>query len=310
VIVCDTGPLVEAADRGDADNRACTDLFTGLHLARRPILVPAPVVAEVGYLLGRTGGARIESTFLRSIAQQTIIIVDLELADYERMAQLVDLRRLPARHYRRSRRRGSREAADHRRRDPRPPPLQRRPPPTRRGVHASPVIHSMHGTRASVIPRSRLARRPWCSLSIVFTMSNAHNGSTPPPLSITSRDRNKRRNGQMRSRLGESNPRPTHYEYAEPRVRGAPPVHLCTSDCSPCSESDADELHWRQRRRPRRRSKGSWARSPLVPASTGNHDDDLHTGNQSDRRHRTPARPRSPERSPVRLDRRLEGFCA
>ena len=90
MIVCDTGPLVAAADRSDADNRACTDLFTGLHLARRPILVPAPVVAEVGYLLGRTGGARIESTFLRSIVQQTIIIVDLELADYERMAELVD----------------------------------------------------------------------------------------------------------------------------------------------------------------------------------------------------------------------------
>ena len=90
MIICDTGPLVAAADRGDADNRACTDLFTGLHLARRPILVPAPVVAEVGYLLARTGGPRIESAFLRSIAQQTIIIVDLELADYERMADLVD----------------------------------------------------------------------------------------------------------------------------------------------------------------------------------------------------------------------------
>jgi hypothetical protein len=36
---------------------ACTDLLTGLHLARRAILVPAPVVAEVGYLLARAGGA-------------------------------------------------------------------------------------------------------------------------------------------------------------------------------------------------------------------------------------------------------------
>lgn len=90
MIVCDTGPLVAAADRSDADNRACTDLFAGLHLARRPILVPAPVVAEVGYLLGRAGGARIESAFLRSIVQRTIAIVDLELVDYERMAELVD----------------------------------------------------------------------------------------------------------------------------------------------------------------------------------------------------------------------------
>jgi predicted nucleic acid-binding protein len=90
VIVCDTGPLVAAADRDDRDNRACTDLLTGLHLARRAILVPAPVVAEVGYLLARTGGARIEAAFLRSIVAQTVTIVDLELADYGRMAELVE----------------------------------------------------------------------------------------------------------------------------------------------------------------------------------------------------------------------------
>jgi predicted nucleic acid-binding protein len=95
VIVCDTGPLVAAADRDDQHNRACTDLFTGLHLARRAILVPAPVVAEVGCLLGRAGGAKIEAAFLRSIVQETLT-VDLELVDYERMAELVEvIRRLP-----------------------------------------------------------------------------------------------------------------------------------------------------------------------------------------------------------------------
>lgn len=90
MIVCDTGPLVAAADRNDADNRPCTDLFTSLHLAGRPILVPAPVVAEVGYLLGRAGGSRVESAFLRSIARQSISIVDLKISDYERMAELVE----------------------------------------------------------------------------------------------------------------------------------------------------------------------------------------------------------------------------
>jgi predicted nucleic acid-binding protein len=90
VIVCDTGPLVAAADRDDQDNRACTDLLTGLHLAHRAILVPAPVVAEVGYLLARAGGAKIEAAFLRSVVAQTITIVDLELADSERMAELVE----------------------------------------------------------------------------------------------------------------------------------------------------------------------------------------------------------------------------
>ncbi|MGH3616228.1 MAG: type II toxin-antitoxin system VapC family toxin [Pseudonocardia sp.] len=90
MIVCDTGPLVAAADRDDQHNRACTDLLTGLHLARRTILVPAPVVAEVGYLLSRTGGAKIEAAFLRSVVHRTITIVDLELADYARMAELVE----------------------------------------------------------------------------------------------------------------------------------------------------------------------------------------------------------------------------
>ncbi|MGL5861522.1 MAG: hypothetical protein ACRCY9_09740, partial [Phycicoccus sp.] len=76
MIVCDTGPLVAAADRDHGHNRACTDLLTGLHLARRKVLVPAPVVAEVGYLLGRTGGARVEAAFLRSIVDGVISVVD------------------------------------------------------------------------------------------------------------------------------------------------------------------------------------------------------------------------------------------
>ena len=48
------------------------------------------MVAEVGYLLGRAGGAKIEAAFLRSLVQETFTIVDLELADYERMAELVE----------------------------------------------------------------------------------------------------------------------------------------------------------------------------------------------------------------------------
>ena len=54
MIVCDTGPLVAAAIRNDVDNHACTELFTGLHMARRTILVPGPVIAEVAYLLQRS----------------------------------------------------------------------------------------------------------------------------------------------------------------------------------------------------------------------------------------------------------------
>jgi uncharacterized protein len=90
VIVCDTGPLVAAAIRDDADNHACTELFTSLHLAGRQVLVPAPVVAEVGYLLGRTGGARIEAAFLQSFADGTLTCIDLVPGDFARMADLVE----------------------------------------------------------------------------------------------------------------------------------------------------------------------------------------------------------------------------
>jgi predicted nucleic acid-binding protein len=71
MIVCDTGPLVAAATRNDIDCHACTELFTGLHLAGRTILVPGPVVAEVAYLLQSRGGTAAEASFLRALAEGT-----------------------------------------------------------------------------------------------------------------------------------------------------------------------------------------------------------------------------------------------
>lgn len=90
MIICDTGPIVAAGDRDEEHNRECTDLFTGLHLAQRRILVPAPVIAEVGYLLARNAGPKVEARFLRSIPSRSITVVDLEFADYRRMAELVE----------------------------------------------------------------------------------------------------------------------------------------------------------------------------------------------------------------------------
>ena len=89
MIVCDTGPLVAAALSNDSDHEACVELFTALHAARRELLVPATVVAEVGYLLAREAGARVESLFLRSLADGDFTPVDLSSADYTRMAGLV-----------------------------------------------------------------------------------------------------------------------------------------------------------------------------------------------------------------------------
>jgi predicted nucleic acid-binding protein len=89
VIVCDTGPLVAAALANDSDHAVCVRLFNDLHTAGRPLLIPATVVAEAGYLLNREAGPRVESLFLRSIAEGDFAAVDLTLADYARMADLV-----------------------------------------------------------------------------------------------------------------------------------------------------------------------------------------------------------------------------
>lgn len=89
MIVCDTGPLVAAALANDDHHHACVELFTGLHLARRPLLVPATVVPEVGYLLGREAGAKVESLFLDSVAAGDFTLVDLTAADFARAAELV-----------------------------------------------------------------------------------------------------------------------------------------------------------------------------------------------------------------------------
>ncbi len=89
MIVCDTGPLVAAALSNDSDHQACVTLFSELHEAGTELLVPATVVAEVGYLLAREAGPRVESLFLRSLADGDFSAVDLTAADYARMAELV-----------------------------------------------------------------------------------------------------------------------------------------------------------------------------------------------------------------------------
>lgn len=89
MILCDTGPLVAAALSSDDHHHAAVELFSGLHLAGRPMLVPATVTAEVGYLLEREAGPRVETSFLRSMAEGDFEPIDLTPADYERMSELV-----------------------------------------------------------------------------------------------------------------------------------------------------------------------------------------------------------------------------
>jgi predicted nucleic acid-binding protein len=61
-----------------------------MHAARRSIVVPGPVVAEVGYLLAREAGSAVEAMFLRSLADGDLVPIDLSPGDFGRMAELVE----------------------------------------------------------------------------------------------------------------------------------------------------------------------------------------------------------------------------
>ena len=90
MLICDTGALVAAAFTRDPDHRACVDLFTGMRLARRTLVVPAPVIAEVGYLLFKYAGTPGGVAFLRSLAIGDFE-VDLPMAaDLARAGDLVE----------------------------------------------------------------------------------------------------------------------------------------------------------------------------------------------------------------------------
>lgn len=89
MIICDTGSIFAAADRKDADHHACVEMFTGLRLAGRRLLVPQTVMAEVGYMLATTLGTSAEVAFLESVAAGSFELVGLASSDVTRVVELV-----------------------------------------------------------------------------------------------------------------------------------------------------------------------------------------------------------------------------
>ena len=86
-VIVDTGPLVAIADRDDAHHQACSDWFD--HHSGT-VIVPAPVIVEVCWLLARRVGPAAEAAFLAGIAGGDPRIESLTGIDYQRAAQLVD----------------------------------------------------------------------------------------------------------------------------------------------------------------------------------------------------------------------------
>jgi len=87
VIVIDTGPVVAAANRKDDYHRQCVDLLQNFP---GPLLLPAPLLTEIGYMLASRAGAKAEADFLRDVADGVYELVTVTSSEVSRAADLVE----------------------------------------------------------------------------------------------------------------------------------------------------------------------------------------------------------------------------
>jgi uncharacterized protein len=78
-LVCDATPLVALADKNDPKSPAILEV---LRSEPGKLVIPAPVTAEVDYLLGERFGARARHAFLADLAAGRYAIESLASADY------------------------------------------------------------------------------------------------------------------------------------------------------------------------------------------------------------------------------------
>jgi predicted nucleic acid-binding protein len=83
IAVVDSGPLYAAVDASDDDHDRCVAVLERHDL---DLVVPALVVAEVTYLVGRRLGAEVEAAFLRGLRA-----VEVEAPLPEDWARIADL---------------------------------------------------------------------------------------------------------------------------------------------------------------------------------------------------------------------------
>ncbi|HEY1687345.1 MAG TPA: PIN domain-containing protein [Solirubrobacteraceae bacterium] len=81
----DAGPLYAAADSDDADHAACVAVLARPDLQ---LVLPALVIAEATYFVGRRLGATAERAFLAGLAEMEVEAPSAD--DLTRMAELVE----------------------------------------------------------------------------------------------------------------------------------------------------------------------------------------------------------------------------
>lgn len=86
-LICDTGPLYSALDRDDADHEQCAALVRD---RADELLVPAPVLVEVGWLAARRLAPQAFAAVLADIASGALRVTDPVTDDHRRSRELID----------------------------------------------------------------------------------------------------------------------------------------------------------------------------------------------------------------------------
>ena len=84
-VLLDTGILYAYYDRRDTWHAAALELFGR---EQGGLVVPAPVIVEVDYLLGKRLGREPQMTFYRGLTEGNYFVVDLVGEGYERVLEL------------------------------------------------------------------------------------------------------------------------------------------------------------------------------------------------------------------------------
>jgi uncharacterized protein len=84
-LICDTGPLYASIDRSDKDHGVCAKLLLD---ADEELLVPAPVLVELEWLVSSRLGAAVFDSVFESIEDGTLLVEPILEADYARARQL------------------------------------------------------------------------------------------------------------------------------------------------------------------------------------------------------------------------------
>ncbi|MGH7883141.1 MAG: type II toxin-antitoxin system VapC family toxin [Candidatus Dormibacteraceae bacterium] len=89
-LILDTGPLYATLDRSDKDHFPCRKLLQDWKKNREKLIIPAPILPEVDYFVGKQLGVGIMLRLLKDIQSGGFLIEDLLPDDYRRVEELMD----------------------------------------------------------------------------------------------------------------------------------------------------------------------------------------------------------------------------